>query len=306
MLEVMVMSLMFGHGQLVRNRLKSAGKNFGPPNQFFAISLSGAIFLIFFLLAPGLTVAQSGFDGVEALLERGEVPEPNYAAHDEWGGRESDSTTWPSLADYLVPRNIPETPENLRAMEVLWQKLQVLTDKTVPSHVEQVIRGKGGIPFPTEQELFKASGIENLPKLVQLIKAAVIEQIKEKKIKLPPAKELLWCEQSTTTVLPGGSNNGSGKLEYDRLFIRPEDVITKPEELFGPTTIVQEIPADQDYIASLALADFGIDCLPFRLRLVSGITYLDTGKNALRNFSKNHLKGEMHELMTSYLRAKER
>ena len=91
-----------------------------------------------------------------------------------------------------------------------------------------------------------------------------------------------------------------GRSYFD-LLILPEHapkqlkaVTTTMQDAFGKNTLITHFSKERGDLLSLQVNEAGIECLPYRLRVVGKRKHIHYGKDALSNFDKKKEKGELH------------
>ncbi len=165
------------------------------------------------------------------------------------------------------------------------------------------IRGNAGIPLPTESDLMSRY------KITPHMKEEIVDRLYEASQKIyakmthpvpagTPSMET--CIDSSVETIPINGMPRSDKVILDTLYLRREQVPTKPQEVFGSNVVIRSFLRDANDPLSLAIyaKKDQIGCLPFRMRVVAGTMYLSHGGPALKNYdSAPHGLGILHGSM---------
>lgn len=171
--------------------------------------------------------------------------------------------------------------------------------------VEQIkiakhIRSDKGEQLPTKQEVINSrpknqvNEKEFSKKFSEEYLPLIAEQIEEENQFKPLSK----CASSKTTKEKIGVVKGeTGSLPVtDILFIQSELVPEDLDEVLGETVMVYSYYEDRDVQVHMAARGMNVNCLPTRFRSTSNYLFVDTGENALKNYSDNyHGSGKLHE-----------
>lgn len=164
--------------------------------------------------------------------------------------------------------------------------------RTVPNAPRARIehyRLAGGVPFPSPEQVvlvpFEPMSQEAYDRIIarSLIRATYTPADKPKK-----------CLYDRTTYVEG--NGGSReKLLSDSLYISKKLVPHDSTDAFGSGAVLYTYGDEDDQTMYDILKTSAVPCVPYRIRIVSNGRFLDEGKNALRNYSKQQSgKGEVH------------
>jgi hypothetical protein len=92
------------------------------------------------------------------------------------------------------------------------------------------------------------------------------------------------------------------KLLYDVLYLPEDFVPMDPIEVFGERARLVPYSPSIDEGTLLMMKMDHVPCVPYRTRITTHAMYYDTGKNALKNYSKNVSgRGEYHPVMREKL-----
>lgn len=167
-------------------------------------------------------------------------------------------------------------------------------------------RAKSGIPFPDKKQLevpMPQRHDEYVKARIKTMMSHYMTKLKEQITTQPDLPALPACkEDSTKRYSTGYKGKDDGKFRFlDMLFIAdrmPEDT----SEIFGRQTLVVQYIKEKGPVAARFARDYGVTCLPFRVRATKKFVMRDRGVNALKNYDKDpHGKGVLHDFMKKKL-----
>lgn len=161
-------------------------------------------------------------------------------------------------------------------------------------------RSAGGKEFKNLAEQDQKEKAEMTQKMEVLL-----AKVKEEAAKIPPlefpqdsAPLLLDCMNSSSDVkrVPGLGNKEA--LEFDMLVMQKKEIPSDTETIFGASALVVGFDDKAPNPSWIVAEDFGIECLPFRVRVFGDRIERYSGMDALKNFDLAK-KGKFHEYVLS-------
>ena len=168
-------------------------------------------------------------------------------------------------------------------------------DRAVPTPRPRThVRSKSGVGFPTYEEVV----LEPLPSPTPTPKTA------RKPWTPPEYKRPSRCQDDATRRIESRvvDQDKPEKVLYDVLYLPEDFVPMDPIEVFGERARLMPYSPSIDEGTLMMMKMDSVPCLPYRLRITTAGIYSDTGKNALKNYSKNQSgRGEYHPFMREKL-----
>lgn len=182
----------------------------------------------------------------------------------------------------LTPRPAAGEPSTMPAPEDLVQNQS--DEMRYYIAAESHLRGKEGVPFPTQGEIVWDPDPPSW-------RAAVEEGRRRETISIPPKpyQRPSKCERNETKreILYPDSNEKEGDIIYDLLFL-PENLETEESaEVFGKKTRLRAYGPGADPSVYTRMETHDVPCVPYRFRMTNIASYTDSGLNALRNYDKD-------------------
>ena len=152
-----------------------------------------------------------------------------------------------------------------------------------------------GLTFPKAEEVVYEPRPTPTPAPVSDARTAVVRPYSYER---HPTK----CERNSTVSKPRGGNGDPKRVFYDVLYL-PEDLIpTDPTEVFGIQTDLRPYGGNSGEGVHVLMEVDDVPCVPYRVRITQTTKYIDTGRNALKNYDKNPAgEGEFHPFIVQKL-----
>lgn len=179
------------------------------------------------------------------------------------------------------------------------QALTNLTNKSAPKGVPTPrprthVRSASGIGFPPYEEVV----LEPVPTPQPTPKG------ERRRWEGPEYKRPARCQEDATRRVENvvGDKDKPEQVLYDALYL-PEDYVPMDSaEVFGERARLMPYSPSIDEGTLMMMKMDNVPCLPYRIRITTAAMYYDTGRNALKNFSKNASgRGEYHPFMREKL-----
>ena len=156
------------------------------------------------------------------------------------------------------------------------------------------VRSKSGVGFPKYEEVV----LESFPTPTPTPK------VERTPWKPPEYRRPSRCQDDATRRIVNavGDQNKEEQVLYDVLYLPEDYVPLDPQEVFGERAkLIPYSPSIDEGTVMMMQMD-RVPCLPYRMRITTSAIYYDTGKNALKNYSKKISgRGEYHPFMREKL-----
>lgn len=235
--------------------------------------------IFFLLLIPGFLFAQSAAE-IEQIFNSMTLEEQEAL----FEKASQYKFTVEEMNESAEELGVEPNSRHIRRMMGQLPERKYDTDKL---QIAKHLKGKNGIPFPgvdtinaaypeyqiDSQEVKKYISNKYLPDLERSYQEGI------------QAIDFPDCTQDNTFSEKIGNVNSR---QQDILFIRAENVPDNIEEAFGRSVSLRPYYRDKMIGIHHAALGLGVICLPTRFRIASGYYFIDQGKNALKNYSKNY------------------
>lgn len=167
--------------------------------------------------------------------------------------------------------------------------------KAVPTQRPRThVRSKSGVAFPKYEEVVLE------PRPTQ----APTPAVERKPWTRPEYKRPGRCQDDATRRVenPIGDQSKEEKVLYDVLYLPEDYVPMDPIDVFGERTQMVPYSPSIDEGTLMMMKMDNVPCVPYRTRITTARIYFDTGRNALKNYSKAQSgRGEYHHFMREKL-----
>ncbi len=172
--------------------------------------------------------------------------------------------------------------------KIINQARQKLNSNPGTGPIYKHLKGNDGIAFdvidPSSQTLpAKPEDAEKYVSEIMDIRQKYYQEL------MKPAPPLPNCLEDKTdkeiTEIASGSKKG--QLIMDMLFIKEKEGPLNLQEALGTETQIIPYKGDRKDPLSYATLGLGVECLPYRIRIVQGAIFRDYGKNAYKSYLDN-------------------
>ena len=110
------------------------------------------------------------------------------------------------------------------------------------------------------------------------------------------------CDKNETKRIERDPGADDLVTYVDRLFVREDLVPMDSSEVYGPKTELIPYGPNENKATMVRMSVYRVPCIPYRMRSTAKADYIDTGVNALKNYSSNPAgKGVMHRFVEEKL-----
>ena len=156
-------------------------------------------------------------------------------------------------------------------------------------------KGQEGVPFPHPGEVvFKPIPTEVSESQSPTAPAPVWSP--------EPYERPTSCTRNETKRVEYDSKGDDSVTYVDRLFVREDLVPIDSGEVYGPKVDLMPYGPNESNATMVRMSIYRVPCVPYRMRMTGKAEYIDTGVNALKNYTSNPAgKGVLHPFVEEKL-----
>ena len=110
------------------------------------------------------------------------------------------------------------------------------------------------------------------------------------------------CAKNETKRIEYDSKGDDSVTYVDRLFVREDLVPIDSGEVYGPKVDLIPYGPNESNATMVRMSIYRVPCVPYRMRMTGKAEYIDTGVNALKNYTSNPAgKGVLHPFVEEKL-----
>jgi len=110
------------------------------------------------------------------------------------------------------------------------------------------------------------------------------------------------CDKNETKRIERDPGADDSVTYVDRLFVREDLVPMDSSEVYGPKAELIPYGPNESKATMVRMSVYRVPCVPYRMRSTAQADYIDTGVNALKNYSSNPAgKGVIHRFVEEKL-----
>lgn len=110
------------------------------------------------------------------------------------------------------------------------------------------------------------------------------------------------CTRNETKRVEYDSKGDDSVTYVDRLFVREDLVPIDSGEVYGPKVDLMPYGPNESNATMVRMSIYRVPCVPYRMRMTGKAEYIDTGVNALKNYTSNPAgKGVLHPFVEEKL-----
>lgn len=176
--------------------------------------------------------------------------------------------------------------------ELEWDTKSFVQDLEHPiSHT----KGHEGVPFPNPaQVVLKPKPTEPAGSQAAPTQAPVWSP--------EPYERPTSCAKNETKRVEYDPKGNDSVTYVDRLFVREDLVPIDSSEVYGPKVDLIPYGPSESSATMVRMSIYRVPCVPYRMRMTGKAEYIDTGVNALKNYTSNPAgKGVLHPFVEEKL-----
>lgn len=110
------------------------------------------------------------------------------------------------------------------------------------------------------------------------------------------------CTKNETKRIEYNPKGNDSVTYVDRLFVREDLVPIDSGEVYGPNVDLIPYGPNESQATMVRMSVYRVPCVPYRMRMTGKAEYIDTGVNALKNYTSNPAgKGVLHPFVEEKL-----
>lgn len=201
-----------------------------------------------------------------------------------------ESANTASLRDAHLAQKKASNKVNALEQSVASSKPTELLNADPAKKIVGYYRGTEGVPLPDSKTLAEQSTFTSATSLK--ITSNVTKQYPTQ---IQVSREFPRCSDNTSKRVDTGLAAQASEPAYDVLYLPPDLVPPEAGEVYGAKTRIRKVENPASPLVAFHLTEDSIPCVPFRVRIFDSVKIYDKGRNALKNFDRNHRgQGEFH------------